>query len=340
MLARSAKLLLLMSLLLAVACAPKRSVRVEPDGDPGSAAPVRRPLAAGEYEVVRGDTLYGIAFRHGMDYRELAARNGIQSPYTIYPGQRLRIAAASVPAVSAPAKPTAATRATIASAPAERTPIHARGDTEPARGVVGPIARAGRNDPAAPSLPQATPATDASAPATAATPATPSQQAVTASGTDPLPAPSAPTPAAGDEPAPAKPVTADALASLPKGSPRWQWPSDGALIGTFLAGDPTRQGINLAGNAGDPVRAAADGVVVYSGSGLIGYGELIIVKHNETWLSAYGHNRKRLVNEGAAVKAGQLIAEMGRSGASRDMLHFEVRQNGRSINPVGVLPKR
>jgi lipoprotein NlpD len=88
------------------------------------------------------------------------------------------------------------------------------------------------------------------------------------------------------------------------------------------------------------VQAAADGVVVYSGAGLIGYGELIIVKHNDTWLSAYGHNRKRLVGEGDGVRAGQVIAEMGRTGTSRDMLHFEVRKNGKPIDPLGVLPKR
>jgi len=94
------------------------------------------------------------------------------------------------------------------------------------------------------------------------------------------------------------------------------------------------------GNAGAPVRAAADGVVVYSGSGLVGYGELVIVKHNEQWLSAYGHNRARLVNEGQVVKAGQQIAEMGHSGAARDMLHFEIRYNGKPVDPLSYLPKR
>ncbi len=120
----------------------------------------------------------------------------------------------------------------------------------------------------------------------------------------------------------------------------WRWPTDGQLIGRFVSGDPTRQGIDIAGNSGQPVRAAADGVVVYSGSGLVGYGELIIVKHDEQWLSAYGHNRARLVNEGALVKAGQQIAEMGRTGAARDMLHFEIRYNGKPVDPLGYLPRR
>ncbi|NZA27051.1 peptidoglycan DD-metalloendopeptidase family protein, partial [Luteimonas sp. SJ-92] len=111
-------------------------------------------------------------------------------------------------------------------------------------------------------------------------------------------------------------------------------------VARFAAGDPTRQGIGIAGSGGQPVRAAGDGVVVYSGSGLVGYGELIIVKHDEQWLSAYGHNRARLVNEGERVRAGQQIAEMGRSGAARDMLHFEIRHNGRPVDPLGYLPRR
>jgi lipoprotein NlpD len=120
----------------------------------------------------------------------------------------------------------------------------------------------------------------------------------------------------------------------------WKWPADGTLVARFEAGEPTRQGIDIAGNPGDPVRAAADGVVVYSGSGLVGYGELVIVKHNDAWLSAYGHNRARKVNEGQLVKAGEQIAEMGRSGAARDMLHFEVRHNGKPVDPLRYLPPR
>ena len=88
------------------------------------------------------------------------------------------------------------------------------------------------------------------------------------------------------------------------------------------------------------MRAAAAGTVVYSGNGLIGYGELVIVKHSPAWLSAYGHNRKRLVKEGDKVAAGQVIAEMGSSSASRDSLHFEIRRNGKPVDPLGLLPRR
>ncbi len=120
----------------------------------------------------------------------------------------------------------------------------------------------------------------------------------------------------------------------------WRWPADGTLVGRYVAGEPTKQGIDIAGTAGQAVRAAGEGVVVYSGAGLVGYGELIIIKHDEQWLSAYGHNRSRLVNEGARVAAGQQIAEMGRTGAARDMLHFEIRYNGKPVDPLSYLPRR
>src|SRR5690606_27403350 len=127
----------------------------------------------------------------------------------------------------------------------------------------------------------------------------------------------------------------------PPSSPfAWHWPVDGALLSRFVPGEPTRQGIDIAGREGAPVRAAADGVVVYSGSGLVGYGELVIVKHDEHWLSAYGHNRARLVKEGDAVKSGQQIAELGSSGAVREMRQFELRCDGKRVDPLHYLPKR
>lgn len=120
----------------------------------------------------------------------------------------------------------------------------------------------------------------------------------------------------------------------------WRWPAQGVLLSTYVEGNATRQGIAIGGSSGQPVVSAADGVVVYSGAGLVGYGELIIVKHNEQWLSAYGHNRARLVAEGQKVKAGQQIAEMGRTGTDREKLHFEIRYNGKPVDPLLYLPKR
>ncbi len=140
-------------------------------------------------------------------------------------------------------------------------------------------------------------------------------------------------------PVPSKPGPPPPAVIAPVTNLSWQWPVKGRLLSTYLAGDPTRQGIDIAGNGGESVRAAADGVVVYSGTGLVGYGELIIVKHSDQWLSAYGHNRKRLVAEGAVVKAGQPIGELGSTGAPRNMLHFEIRLNGKPVDPLLYLPK-
>jgi len=245
--------------LFVAACGSSRVVRGPSTHRPARSSPppvrVSTPRYGTTAVVQRGDTIYRIATLNGITALDLALWNGISPPYTIYPGQRLRL------------------------------------------------------------YPGAAPVTGTSSP---------SRQA-TAPNTSRAPAATTPPP----------------VVMTPSSSPfAWRWPTDGSLVGTYASGDPTRQGIDIAGNAGQPVRAAADGVVVYSGSGLVGYGELIIVKHNDQWLSAYGHNRARLVNEGQLVKAGQQIAEMGRSGAARDMLHFEIRYNGKPVDPQAYLPRR
>lgn len=243
-------------------------------------APVSTPKYGATAQVQRGDTLYGIAFRNGIDVRDLAEWNSLSAPYTIYPGQRLRLYPRDGAAATASRPAATETRPTPPST-TTATPGAATTATKP----------------------------PATAPATT-TPATP--------------------PAT--KPAP--------VASAPASNIRWRWPADGALLSRFVGGEPTKQGIDIGGASGASVKAAADGVVVYSGSGLVGYGELVIIKHNDAWLSAYGHNRARLVNEGAVVKAGQQIAVMGRTGAPRDMLHFEIRHNGKPVDPLLHLPKR
>lgn len=120
---------------------------------------------------------------------------------------------------------------------------------------------------------------------------------------------------------------------------QWQWPTQGKVIRNFSATDNGKKGIAIAGRAGQPVRAAADGEVVYSGEGLLRYGKLIIIKHNQTYFSAYAHNRVLLVNDGQRVKAGQTIAELGSTGTTRPMLHFEVRRNGDPVDPLAYLPR-
>lgn len=124
------------------------------------------------------------------------------------------------------------------------------------------------------------------------------------------------------------------------GSPQWQWPADGRLLSRFGGGGAEGRGIAIGGRQGSPVVAAAAGQVVYRGSGLTGYGKLIIIKHNDQWLSAYAHNDTMLVKEGQTVKAGQKIATMGASGTYRTELHFEIRKDGKPVNPLSVLPKR
>ncbi|UZE36041.1 peptidoglycan DD-metalloendopeptidase family protein [Pseudomonas sp. B21-059] len=120
----------------------------------------------------------------------------------------------------------------------------------------------------------------------------------------------------------------------------WGWPSNGVLIGKFSSNGSLNKGIDIAGDLGQPVLAASDGTVVYAGSGLRGYGELVIIKHNETYVSAYGHNRKLLVREGQQVKVGQTIAEMGSTGTDRVKLHFEIRRQGKPVDPLQFLPRR
>lgn len=246
---------LLLTAAIGLSVAGCSSTVVRDSGAKGGARPASQPKPGQTVRVQRGETLYGIAFRNGIDFRDLAAWNGIGSPYTIYPGQTLRLYPQG--RSHKPATGTAAAASTSVPRPATTTP-------------------------------------------------------------KPVP------------PAPA-PINSGI---------GWRWPADGHVIARYAAGDASKQGIDIAGSGGQAVKSAADGVVVYSGAGLVGYGELIIVKHSDAWLSAYGHNRKRLVNEGQNVRAGQQIAEMGSSGAAREMLHFEIRYNGRPVDPLQYLPPR
>lgn len=120
----------------------------------------------------------------------------------------------------------------------------------------------------------------------------------------------------------------------------WAWPANGVVIAKFASNSSLNKGVDIAGELGQPVFAASDGSVVYAGSGLRGYGELIIIKHSETYVSAYGHNRRLLVREGQQVKAGQTIAEMGSTGTDRVKLHFEIRSQGKPVDPLQFLPRR
>lgn len=119
----------------------------------------------------------------------------------------------------------------------------------------------------------------------------------------------------------------------------WQWPAQGPLIARFQSNASLNKGIDIAGQLGQPVFSAANGTVVYAGRGLIGYGDMIIIKHDDDFLSAYAHNSRLLVKEGEQVRVGQKIAEMGSSGTDRVKLHFEIRRRGQPVDPLGYLPK-
>jgi lipoprotein NlpD len=253
-----------------------------------------RATPDGYYRVRRGDSLHTIAFKLGMDWRDLAEWNGIRSPYTIYPDQDLRL-------------------------------------TEPPSRSSGEVV----------TRPARTPAVTVSSdqPKTATAPREEASQAPTTSaGKPPVPAVEAAGTAASSpgEAAPARPASAGPV----RDPAAWLWPTEGRLLSTFKANDPSRNGIEISGTEGQPIVAAATGEVVYSGSGLIGYGELIIVKHSDRMLSAYAHNRLRLVSEGQRVAAGEKLAEMGRDDRNKAMLHFEIRVNGVPQDPLKFLPRR
>ncbi|MEY3038391.1 MAG: lipoprotein NlpD [Pseudomonadota bacterium] len=219
-----------------------------------SLGPNTRRLSADEYRVQSGDTLAAIAFRFGIDYRELARINGIENEDKIYSGQILRTKGSPV------AKPSS-------------------------------VVSKKKSLPKSASKPTSKPESD----------------------------------------------------PVPKQMPTnfvWSWPYSGKLLAGFSSKEGGNKGIDLSGKLGDPIKAAADGQIVYAGSGLLGYGNLVIISHGQDFLSAYAHNSRILVKENQQVKAGDVVAELGNTGATLPMLHFEIRKDGKPVNPLGYLPKR
>lgn len=246
------RLVILCLVLSAAACGPGL-YRWDTNGSTTQANPANDKT----YTVQRGDTLYSIAWRYGLDYRELARMNSIGSNYLIHPGQILQL------------------HSEVKSSPVNRPAAGSNGAQVTAPQLTGPQRRADAN-----------------------------------------------------------------AASATSGDVSWRWPADGAIVARFGASNATGKGIDLTGRVGDPVRAAADGMVVYAGSGLIGYGRIIIVKHSEEFLSAYGHNDELFVREGEQVKRGEKIAALGRGPGNKPLLHFEIRVNGKAVDPMQYLPSR
>ncbi len=271
-------LAMLVALLWLTGCASTTPAPVVHRSGLGSTATAVAPAT---YTVRSGDSLYSIAFRYGLDWQDVAAWNGIQSPYVIRQGDQLRL--------RVPVGRRVVTR------------DDSRSDRSPRVNETRPLSQV----PPAQVRPAQVPAPTAPKPQ--------SETVVTA---------------AGDQ--------ADVPIRRVEGLD-WQWPLEGTLARAF---DPsaTRRGLGINGGSGDVVVAAADGEVVYSGTALIGYGELVIIKHSPTLLSAYGYNRKRLVDEGMRVEAGAPIAELGQNTDGQWQLHFEIRRNGDAVDPRAFLP--
>lgn len=279
--------------------------------------PVEQPKsdAGGMYTVRRGDTLLRIALDFGQNYRDLIAWNNLSDPNDIKVGQVLRVApsgaAANANAVAAGGSavvtaPIAMPGAERPAAPPKKTAP--RGDKKP-YGESG-LAEAPKEKDKEEGKPERPPAGALAVPA-------PVQAASSAPGAL----------AAGST------VTASDDERL-----SWMWPSDGRIIATFDEGK--NKGIDIAGKIGQHVMAAGSGKVMYAGSGIRGYGNLVIVKHSSSLLSAYAHNRTIVVKEGQSVTKGQVIAEMGDSDTDTVKLHFEIRQQGKPVDPAKFLPSR
>ncbi|MBU0603820.1 MAG: peptidoglycan DD-metalloendopeptidase family protein [Gammaproteobacteria bacterium] len=278
---------------------------------PAPAAPVAR---AGHHIVQKGETLYSIALEHGQDWRDLVTWNNLDNANLIRIGQELRVAPVEGAVQTQPIAPSAVESrpletAAPATPPAETaTASSAMLKREPLGGIEpysdDMLARMKAGGGAA------KPATAAQAPAAAAVPA------ATAA-------------------APAAPAAVRTEEGV-----EWSWPAGGRVIARF--GDGSSKGVDVAGRLGEPVLAAAGGRVVYAGEAMRGYGKLVIVKHDNTFLSAYAHNSKILVQERDTVKRGQRIAELGDSDteAGKPRLHFEIRRQGKPVDPLKYLPPR
>ena len=264
---------------------------------PVKTAYTRGGLTSDHYSVKRGDTLYSIAWAANKDFAEIARYNGLRKPYTIYPGQVLKL------------KPTKTVTNVKTKQGSQVLASNRQQDAHKSNN------KQTVNESQPPTVSKMTPVKksldrgDKSAYAV-----TTDQQGVNA-------------------------VIHKPSSTLPKKVQRWHWPVKGKLIGKFSTTEQGNKGIKIAGSRGDRIHAAADGRVVYAGNALRGYGNLVIIKHSDDYLSAYAHADKILVKEKQFVTAGQTVASMGQTGTNQVMLHFEIRYHGKSVDPLKFLPK-
>jgi lipoprotein NlpD len=274
-----------------------------PEPPPPAAAASVLP---GHYMIRRGDTLYSIALEHGADYRDVARWNQLDDPTKISVGQVLRV----MPPAGEPAVQVGAARG---QAPLQARPLDGAG-----------TGQQGQGDGSTKVAPKGL-----RLPYSEENLALLSRGDVAALAPPPKPVAVAPAPAK------AEPPKAAAVDRDPE-SLDFIWPARGGLLAEFA--EPSSKGVDIGGKPGDPVVAAAAGQVLYTGTGIRGFGKLIVIRHENGFSSVYAHNREILVKEGQSVARGQRIAEMGDSDADRPKLHFEIRKSGKPVDPLRYLP--
>ncbi len=233
------------------------------------------------YKVKSGDTLYSIAWKYGLDFKQLAKMNKIGNDYTIYRNQKLVIKQSAIAKKSSANKHSSLNNKTVASSKADS---NIKNKTQKNKDYRKKTVKSSKSSP---------------------------QKTQKSS------------------------VSKSAINSRSKVI--WRWPTKGKVVNRFSS---ENKGLNLSGKKGEAVYSAASGVVVYAGNGIIGYGNLLIIKHSDEYLSAYAHNSVILVEEGSHIKVGGKIAEIGSSGTIKTILHFEIRKDGKPVNPLKYLPRK
>ena len=292
---------------------------------PAARAAAPRQEAVPGYLVRRGDTLFSIALEHGLDYRELAQWNGLNDPSRIREGQNLRLD-----------DPKGRSGGTALAAAGQQN------NQKPEPGVA--VSAANRSSGIESRPLEGASGTAAVQPGPGGVPVKSEPKALRLAYTkENLALLSRDVPAT---PKPAPPVVAKAdpqpsVKLEPKAEQEgivFGWPAKGRVIGAFS--EPANKGVDIDGRAGDPVLAAAPGRIMYTGTGIRGYGKLIVIKHDDGFNSVYAHNREILVKEGQAVVRGERIAELGDSDSDRPKLHFEIRKSGKPVDPMKYLEPR
>ncbi len=254
---------------------------------------------ASTHRVMAGETLFSIAWRYSLDFKQLAQINRLEN-YRIYPGQELQLKQ-PLQNIDQLEKPSS--------------------DIFDSQSLIAAINHDFLNKPARSSAKNASKNNGVGQNASVKRVSYPSNAKVISQ----------------SQSKPAK-YTGQIPTSNNKKVKRWIWPVNGKLVGRF-SNKSNRKGLDIVAKRGTPVRATAEGKVVYSGNGLRGYGQLVIIKHNDTYLSAYAHNEKIHVQENEYVKAGQRIADLGSSDSDKNKLHFEIRYKGKPVDPLKYLPK-